>query len=90
MTSALEVNSHLLHLSLENNWITEEGDRILMNALFDATSMNSIVESNHSCFAYTCDITDHTVISRKQPLEIFTLYINGNRDDTTQQKSGRK
>lgn len=90
LTSALEVNTHLLHLSLENNGITEEGDRILMNALFDATSMNSIVESNHSCFAYTCDITDHTVISRKPPLEIFTLYINGNRDDTTQQKIRKK
>ena len=91
LASALKVNTHLLELSLKDNEITEEGDRILMNILFDTTSMNSIVESNHSCMPCTCDFNDYDVIREKLSiLEIFTLYINGDRDDTVEQKIRKK
>ena len=91
LASALKMNTHLLELSLEDNEITTEGDRILMKALFDTTSMNSIVESNHSCMPCTCDFSDHDV--RREKLSLLDksiIKINVNRDDTIEQRIRKK
>ena len=48
LAAALKKNTHLESLDLKNN-ITEEGHTKLQQAVYDPTSMNSIVDSNHSC-----------------------------------------
>ena len=53
--SALKMNTNLERLNLQDNDITEEGEKTLLKALYDPTSMDSIVESNHTCMAYTYD-----------------------------------
>jgi hypothetical protein len=48
--SALMTNTHLTGLDLKDNNVTEEGNKHLIKALFDTTSMDSIANgSNHSC-----------------------------------------
>ena len=54
LASALKKNTQLTFLHLTQNDITEDGRNVLLKALFDTTSMNSIVESNHKCFLNTC------------------------------------
>ena len=57
LASALKKNTNLRRVESEqNNDITDEGEKTLLNAVFDPTSMDSIVESNHTCMAYTHDI----------------------------------
>jgi len=56
---ALKTNTHLKELDLQDNSdITAEGERALMKAMFDPTSMGSIVDSNHVCKAYSQPIYD--------------------------------
>ena len=91
LASALKVNTHLRNLSLEGNEITTEGERFLMNALFDATSMNSIVESNHNCIPHTYDLPDGAVMKEKFSLmELFILDANSDKNVTIKQKIRKK
>ena len=46
---ALKRNYSLQHLHLGDNDLTEEGENALSNALYDSTSLNSMVDCNHSC-----------------------------------------
>ena len=54
LASALRTNTHLHRLDLAHNNIAEDGRNVLLKALFDTTTMNAIVESNHTCFVNTC------------------------------------
>jgi len=76
LASALKKNTNLINLDLEDANITEAGEKTLLNALFDPTSMDSIVASNHSCRVYTYDIKSTTVIAQRPPLEQEVLNIN--------------
>ena len=67
--AALKNNKNLKRLSLmENDGITEEGDKNLMSALFDPTSMDSIVESNHTCIPVTYNIHDDDLRAQRMTL----------------------
>mmetsp|Transcript_18462 Transcript_18462/g.33920 ORF Transcript_18462/g.33920 Transcript_18462/m.33920 type:complete len:323 (-) Transcript_18462:83-1051(-) len=50
IAEALKRNTSLKHLSLERNAITDVGCNALRNTLFDATSLNSVADSNHTCY----------------------------------------
>ena len=66
--AALKNNKNLKRLSLMENDITEEGDKNIMSALFDPTSMDSIVHSNHTCIPITYDIHDEVVVAQRMTL----------------------
>ena len=89
---ALKTNTRLKELDLrENNEIAEEGEKAILKAMFDQTSLDSIVESNHTCKAYTKDhyegllsivgfTLNPSIVSVPRPrfyLEREALYING-------------
>ena len=63
--------------------------QILLNALFDPTSMDSIVKSNHTCMAYTFDINKPLIVAQRPHLEIEVLGINRG-DYSIQQKIRKK
>ena len=46
---ALKRNTNLQSLDLGQNEITDIGGEALGNAIFDATSLNSVADSNHTC-----------------------------------------
>ena len=78
LASALKMNTHLIQLDLTDNKITEEGDNNLLKALFDPTSMDSIIESNHTCMAHTYDVSNASVISQRPAIEKEVFAINNN------------
>ena len=87
LASALNSNTNLNWLNLKNNDITEEGDKHLLKALYDPTSMDSIVESNHTCVAYTYDVKNARVVAQRPPIETEVLSINNaDPDISTKQK----
>ena len=87
LASALNNNTNLNWLNLKKNRITEEGDKNLLKALYDPTSMDSIVESNHTCVAYTYDVKNARVVAQRSPIETEVLSINNaDPDISTKQK----
>ena len=76
LASVLKKNTNLRQFDLKNNDITEEGEKNLLRALYDPTSMNSIVESNHTCIPHTYDITDHSIVAQRPLLEVDVFYTN--------------
>ena len=52
IAGALKTNSNLKRLHLFRNAIGKAGLEALFQAIFDTRSMNSIIESNHSCDIY--------------------------------------
>lgn len=89
LASALDKNTNLRQLDLRHNDITEEGIKNLCTALYDPTSMDSIIESNHRCIAYIHDIDDQSVIAQRPRLEREIFMINS-RDISIQQKIRKK
>jgi len=91
LASAIKMNTNLRQLDVRDNDITEEGEKILLKALFDPTSMDSVVDSNHMCMTYTYDISNASLISQRQrPLletEVFKIILD---DDMSIQKKIRK
>jgi len=78
LASALENNTHLKQLDLSgSNNITEEGEKILLKAMFDPTSMDSIIGSNHTCQIFTYNIDSPTAIDQRPYLEREVFMING-------------
>ena len=78
LASALKYNTNLNKLNLQkNNNITEEGEKTLLKAMFDPTSMDSIVKSNHTCLPYTYDIEDIDATDQRPSLEQELFNING-------------
>jgi len=93
LASALKENANLHQLDLYDNGITEAGEKTLLKAIFDPTSMNSIIESNHICFPYTCNINNNnksTFWNQLSSLEREVFNINLKKDITIQQKIRRK
>ena len=86
LASALRKNSKLLSWNLKNNEITEEGEKTLLNALFDTTSMDSIVDSNHTCMAYTYDKNNSSIVAQRPLVETEVLGINKNKTMSIGQK----
>ena len=77
LASALKKNTNLKKLDLkENNWITDEGEKALLKAMYDPTSMDSIVDSNHTCKAYAFNSKDRSAIFQRSVVELEILDIN--------------
>ena len=47
--SALRVNNSLQNLDLQRNEIYDEGEKILVKALYDDSTLNALADSNHTC-----------------------------------------
>ena len=90
LASALKKNTNLVSLGLEEANITEEGEKTLLNALFDPTSMDSIVASNHTCRVCTYDTKNRSIVAQRPPLEQEVLNINLGGDYTIGQKIRKK
>jgi len=77
LASALKTNRHLKLLDLVDNYdITDEGEKALLNVLYDPTTMDSVIESNHLCMVNT-DNNDNIVALEQRPLlEQEVLKIN--------------
>jgi len=66
-------------LNLQNNNITKVGEKNLLSALFDPTSMDSIIESNHICLPYTYDIHNKSMQSKRMSgyeWELYEIHLN--------------
>ena len=90
LASALKCNTTLKRLSLINNNITEVGEKALLKAMYDPSSMDSIIESNHTCMAYTYDIEKRSLVFQRPPIETEVLYINKKNTSMTIQQKIRK
>ena len=92
LASSLRKNTCLRRLVLNDNNITDDGLKGLTKALFDAATMDSIVESNHTCAAFAIDQNNYpaVVITRMPNLDREILRINGNNDISTLQKVRKK
>jgi len=73
-----------------NDDITEVGKKTLLEALYDPTSMDSIVKSNHSCRAYVHDTDNPSVVAQRPPIETEVLTTNDDRDMSIKQKIRKK
>jgi len=69
-------NTNLRLIDLKNNDITEEGETHLLKVLYDPTSMDSIVDSNHSCIPYTFDVEKSSILEKRPLLEQEVFMIN--------------
>ena len=66
-----------------------KGDKTLLNAMYNPTSMDSIIESNHTCGAYTYNIINLKTINKRRRSEREAFNIN-NMNVSIQQKIRRK
>ncbi|KAL9187503.1 hypothetical protein ACHAXT_001606 [Thalassiosira profunda] len=64
IAEALKKNNKLYGMQLEGNRFTVAGAKSLMSAIFDASSLNSIAESNHTCNLRLFSIGPQTLLSR--------------------------
>ena len=78
LATALKTNTNMHGLHLYDNDITEDGESCLRKVLFDPTSIDSIVQSNHRSRVYTYDNddSDNSIIAHRPPLEKEILRIN--------------
>lgn len=89
--AALKKNTHLRELDLcSNDDITDTGEKTLLNIMFDPRTMDSIVESNHTCKVYKHDINKPWVVAQRPPIETEVLRINDGRNISIQQKIRKK
>jgi len=89
LASALENNTNLIQCDLSGNDITKVGQKKILKALYDPTSMDSIVESNHICRMYAYDIKNATVVAQRPHIEREVFNINKG-DYTIGQKIRKK
>ena len=90
LTAALKKNTYLKELDLVGNDITESGDKNLLKAMYDPTSIDSIIESNHTIVPYTYDDSNVTVISQRPLLEQELFTINADDNISVQKKIRQK
>jgi len=90
IASALGENTHLKCLNLMDNDITEEGEKHILKALYDPTSMDSIVESNHICFPFVFDPSKTSEIVQRSRLEQNVFIINDDRNISIKEKIRQK
>lgn len=89
LASALKENTNLRQLDLTKNRITEEGEEALLEAMYDPTSMDSIIDLNHTCIPYTYDIDNASAVAQRPLIEREVFMING-WDISIQQKIRKK
>ena len=89
LASVLKYNSLRFELNLRDNYINEGGEKALLKALYGPTSMDSIVESNHTCVPYTHDYKKPAIVAQRPPIEKEVLIIN-NDEISIKQKIRRK
>jgi len=90
LTSALCYNTHLKFLNLQHNAITLEGEKRLLGALFNPLSMDSIVQSNHTCIPHAWDISKLSIIAQRTMLEHMVYLINADMNISIQRKIRKK
>jgi hypothetical protein len=90
LASALKKNTNLIQCDLSGNDITEVGQKNILKALYDPTSMGSLVESNHKCIPYSYDIINESILEQRPPLEIEIISINIDDDMSIQRKIREK
>jgi len=90
LASALKENTNITKLILTGNDYTEEGEKALLKALYDPTSMDSIVECNHTCFPHTFDIKNSSIVAQRSFIEKEVLNINSDKNFSIQQKIRKK
>ena len=86
LASSLENNTNLRQLHVRGNGITEEGEKILLKAVFDY----SIIESNHTCVPLTYNINIASVIEQRPLFEQEVFKINLDEDMSIQKKIRQK
>jgi len=86
LAAALKNNTHLESLYMRGNDVTEEGDNVLLNVMFDPINMDSVVESNHLCRVYTYDTNNELATNQRPPLEQEVIGINIDDELSIQQK----
>jgi len=87
-SALMQCSTNLIRLDLQNNNITEEGEKVLLKALYDPTSMDAIAESNHTCKPYTYDTSKSSIVAKRSQTEV--LRINGKITSMTNQQKIRK
>lgn len=90
LSAALKRNTFITGLDICRNDVTEEGERHMRRALFDTTTLNSVVESNHTS-AYL--IHPEAERNRISSLDAAITEINLGgplRNDTTEQRIRKK
>jgi len=65
LASALKGNTNLKQFDLRENDITEEGNKNMFRALYDPTSMDSIVESNYTCLTCTLSVDQRSRLQKE-------------------------
>ncbi|EJK48345.1 hypothetical protein THAOC_32871 [Thalassiosira oceanica] len=65
LADALSSNTHLSHISIENNDIEENGRLAFLRAIFDVSSLSSCAASNHNCRVYGFE-RDISVLNRDE------------------------
>ena len=91
LASALKKNTRLKCLNLKGNTTK---DNIMFNALYDPTSMDSIVESNHRCIikysVRDMPIVAQRLLMNRPPLKREVASINGNDYMSIKEKIRKK
>jgi len=90
IANALRSNTTLRHLHISANDVGAVGDEALRRALCDETSLNSVADSNHSCFIETNDFfgneDDDIEINRAE--KIYGLLSSRNKTMSNVQDFG--
>jgi len=76
LAAALKTSTNLKQLILFDNDITLEGEKTVLKAMFDPTSMDSIIKSNHTCFPSFRYIKSNADINHRPLLERELITIN--------------
>ena len=79
LASSLKTNTNLKMLYLYDNEITQDGETTLLNALYNPTSIDSIIKSNHTCYTRTHDSTRNRNSIVETNLEAEVLVVNDDR-----------
>ena len=84
-SSALKSNSHLFALDLSDNDLSEQGEKVILKAVFDTTSLNSLVDCNHTCCVWTLgdDVDENDLPDLESELIIINGNLNGNGEDVS-------
>jgi len=89
IAQALKQNTNLKSLSLKRNAITDMGRNELHNTLFDASTLNSVADSNHTCLISGVgfgiyDVTTNLAFNSKDSREakIYSLLSSRHKEET--------
>jgi len=82
--SALKSSDYFFLLDLIDNNITELGWKVIMSSVFDLTSMNALVDCNHTCMIWKVgDDEDEEEILSHVDIELIMINADLNEDGET-------